>query len=85
MHFIYNDIGCISELHRPMFNDNRVADWLSMIKEIRNPHCGKAIQDCGAIKTTTKLSLPTYKEVIELWITTKVMTCIDGYHRLTNL
>ncbi len=40
--------------HCPMFNDNKGADWLSEVKEIKNPYLGKQMPDCGVIKEEIK-------------------------------
>jgi len=36
----------------PMADDNKGAYWLSLSKEIKNPYFGKAMIDCGEIKST---------------------------------
>ena len=36
--------------HCPMADSNKGADWLSQVKEIRNPYFGQAMIDCGEIK-----------------------------------
>lgn len=33
--------------HCPMYNDNKGADWLSEVKEIKNPYYGKKMLTCG--------------------------------------
>ena len=37
-------------VHCPMYNDRKGANWLSEIKEIKNPYYGKKMSDCGTIK-----------------------------------
>ena len=36
--------------HCPMFNDNKGANWLSEVKEIKNPYLGKKMPTCGTVK-----------------------------------
>jgi len=36
----------------PMADDSKGAYWLSLSKEIKNPYFGKAMNDCGEIKST---------------------------------
>jgi Cu(I)/Ag(I) efflux system membrane fusion protein len=36
----------------PMADDSKGAYWLSLSKEIKNPYFGKAMSDCGEIKST---------------------------------
>lgn len=36
--------------HCPMYNDNKGANWLSEVKEIRNPYLGKKMPTCGTVK-----------------------------------
>ncbi len=40
--------------HCPMYNDNKGANWLSEVKEIRNPYLGKKMPDCGEVKEEIK-------------------------------
>ena len=40
--------------HCPMYNDNKGADWLSEVKEIKNPYLGKKMPDCGEVKEEIK-------------------------------
>ena len=40
--------------HCPMYNHNKGADWLSEIKEIKNPYLGKAMPTCGSQKEELK-------------------------------
>jgi hypothetical protein len=40
--------------HCPMYNNNKGADWLSEVKEIKNPYLGKKMPDCGAVKEEIK-------------------------------
>lgn len=40
--------------HCPMYNDNKGADWLSEVKEIKNPYLGKKMPDCGEVKEEVK-------------------------------
>ena len=40
--------------HCPMYNDNKGADWLSEVKEIKNPYLGKKMPDCGTVKEEIK-------------------------------
>lgn len=36
--------------HCPMYNNNKGANWISEVKEIRNPYLGKSMPDCGSVK-----------------------------------
>lgn len=36
--------------HCPMYNDKKGADWLSEVKEIKNPYYGKKMLTCGEMK-----------------------------------
>jgi hypothetical protein len=38
--------------HCPMYNDGKGANWLSEVKEIKNPYLGKKMPECGSIKET---------------------------------
>ena len=40
--------------HCPMFNDNKGADWLSEVKDIKNPYYGKKMLECGEVKEEIK-------------------------------
>ena len=40
--------------HCPMYNDNKGANWLSEVKEIKNPYLGKKMPDCGEVKEEIK-------------------------------
>jgi hypothetical protein len=40
--------------HCPMYNDNKGADWLSEVKEIKNPYLGKKMPHCGEVKEEIK-------------------------------
>ena len=40
--------------HCPMYNDKKGADWLSEVKEIRNPYYGKKMPECGEVKEEIK-------------------------------
>ena len=40
--------------HCPMFNDNKGADWLSEVKDIKNPYYGKKMLECGEMKEEIK-------------------------------
>ena len=40
--------------HCPMYNDNKGADWLSEVKEIKNPYLGKKMLTCGTVKEEIK-------------------------------
>lgn len=40
--------------HCPMYNNNKGANWLSEVKEIRNPYLGKKMPDCGTVKEELK-------------------------------
>ena len=40
--------------HCPMYNDDKGADWLSEVKEIKNPYLGKKMPDCGEVKEEIK-------------------------------
>lgn len=40
--------------HCPMYNDNKGADWLSEVKEIKNPYLGKKMPRCGEVKEEIK-------------------------------
>lgn len=34
----------------PMYNNNKGANWVSEVKEIRNPYLGKEMLECGTVK-----------------------------------
>lgn len=38
----------------PMYNDNKGANWLSEVKEIKNPYLGKKMPNCGTVKEEIK-------------------------------
>ncbi|MEJ7738300.1 MAG: DUF3347 domain-containing protein [Chitinophagaceae bacterium] len=38
----------------PMYNDGKGANWLSEVKEIRNPYLGKKMPTCGSVKEEIK-------------------------------
>jgi hypothetical protein len=40
--------------HCPMYNDNKGADWISEIKDIKNPYLGKSMPTCGTMKEEIK-------------------------------
>lgn len=40
--------------HCPMYNENKGANWLSEVKEIKNPYLGKKMPDCGTVKEEIK-------------------------------
>jgi hypothetical protein len=40
--------------HCPMYNDKKGADWLSEVKEIKNPYYGKKMPECGEVKEEIK-------------------------------
>lgn len=40
--------------HCPMYNDGKGANWLSEVKEIKNPYLGKKMPDCGTVKEEIK-------------------------------
>lgn len=40
--------------HCPMYNDNKGANWLSEVKEIKNPYLGKKMPTCGTMKEEIK-------------------------------
>ena len=40
--------------HCPMYNNNKGADWLSEVKEIKNPYLGKKMPTCGTVKEEIK-------------------------------
>lgn len=40
--------------HCPMYNDGKGANWLSELKEIKNPYLGKKMPNCGTIKEELK-------------------------------
>lgn len=40
--------------HCPMYNDGKGANWLSEVKEIKNPYLGKKMPTCGAVKEEIK-------------------------------
>lgn len=42
------------QLHCPMFNDNKGADWLSLTKDVKNPYYGKTMLTCGEVKNIIK-------------------------------
>jgi predicted small secreted protein len=40
--------------HCPMYNDGKGANWLSEVKEIKNPYLGKKMPNCGTVKEEIK-------------------------------
>jgi hypothetical protein len=38
--------------HCPMYNEGKGANWLSEVKEIKNPYLGKKMPECGSVKET---------------------------------
>lgn len=40
--------------HCPMYNDNKGADWLSEVNDIKNPYYGKKMLECGEVKEEIK-------------------------------
>ena len=40
--------------HCPMYNDGKGANWLSEVKEIKNPYLGKKMPTCGTVKEEIK-------------------------------
>ncbi|RYY36327.1 MAG: DUF3347 domain-containing protein [Sphingobacteriaceae bacterium] len=40
--------------HCPMANDGKGGDWLSEVKEIKNPYFGDTMLECGAVKEVLK-------------------------------
>lgn len=42
------------QVHCPMYNDPKGADWLSEVKEIKNPYLGKKMPGCGTVKEEIK-------------------------------
>ncbi len=40
--------------HCPMYNDGKGANWLSEVKEIKNPYLGKKMPTCGSVKEEIK-------------------------------
>jgi predicted RNase H-like nuclease (RuvC/YqgF family) len=40
--------------HCPMYNNNKGANWLSEVKEIKNPYLGKKMPTCGTMKEEIK-------------------------------
>ena len=40
--------------HCPMYNDGKGADWLSEVKDIKNPYLGKKMPTCGTVKEEIK-------------------------------
>ena len=42
------------KVHCPMYNEGKGADWLSEVKEIKNPYLGKKMPTCGTVKETIK-------------------------------
>lgn len=38
----------------PMYNDNKGANWISEVKEIKNPYLGKKMPTCGTMKEEIK-------------------------------
>jgi hypothetical protein len=40
--------------HCPMYDNGKGADWLSEVKEIKNPYLGKKMPTCGTIKEEIK-------------------------------
>lgn len=46
------DAGPVYKLHCPMAFNNRGADWLQNVKEVRNPYFGAAMPKCGDVVET---------------------------------
>ncbi len=42
------------QTHCPMYNNNKGANWLSEIKEIKNPYYGSKMSTCGEVKEEIK-------------------------------
>ncbi|MBC7686918.1 MAG: DUF3347 domain-containing protein [Aquabacterium sp.] len=42
------------KVHCPMYNEGKGADWLSEVKEIKNPYLGKKMPTCGTVKEEIK-------------------------------
>lgn len=40
--------------HCPMYNDGKGANWLSEVKEMKNPYLGKKMPTCGTVKEEIK-------------------------------
>ncbi|MBA2248809.1 MAG: DUF3347 domain-containing protein [Chitinophagaceae bacterium] len=40
--------------HCPMYNNGKGANWISEIKEIKNPYLGKKMLTCGSVKEALK-------------------------------
>ncbi len=40
--------------HCPMYNNNKGANWISEVKEIKNPYLGKEMPTCGMVKEEIK-------------------------------
>lgn len=38
--------------HCPMYNEGKGANWISEVKEIKNPYLGKKMPDCGSVRET---------------------------------
>ena len=34
----------------PMYNNNKGGNWLSEVKDVKNPYMGKAMSTCGSVK-----------------------------------
>jgi hypothetical protein len=47
-----NPVQTLYQDHCPMYNDGKGANWLSEVKEIKNPYLGKKMPDCGSVKET---------------------------------
>ena len=41
--------------HCPMYDNNKGADWVSELKDIRNPYLGSKMLECGTVKEELKL------------------------------
>lgn len=51
---VFNNGKTMYYANCPMYNNNKGGDWLSEVKEIRNPYLGKKMPTCGTIKEELK-------------------------------
>jgi hypothetical protein len=51
---VINPSQTLYQAHCPMYNDKKGANWLSEVKEIKNPYYGKEMLTCGTIKEEIK-------------------------------
>ena len=51
---VVNPAQTLYQDHCPMYNDGKGANWLSEVKEIKNPYLGKKMPECGSVKETIR-------------------------------